>query len=428
MFRKLFKFFFYLSVITIIIGAAAAYIGYRYYTRDLPDFRDNISSYKPKLINQFYTSEGYLLAEFYSENRRLVPFTDIPKHVVDAFVAVEDRRYYEHEGLDYQGIFAALVENIRERKIKRGGSTITQQVTKNIVLSPEKSFSRKIKEAILAYRIEKNLSKQEILYLYLNHIYLGDGAYGVEAASKNYFGIPARDISIAQAAVLAGLPKRPERYNPRKNLQRALERQKTVLRILKTTGYITDDQFEQASNEEIVLVPKKNINNNLSPFFVEYVRRYLEYTYGTASYLEGGYKVFTSMDTDLSLKAQWAVRRGVLNLEKRRGRKEIVRTIYKNSIDSYINAHQEASIEKNKIYEAVVVNVNKLKDSSFSIASVNIGKNTGIIKYVVPKQIDKKIKELPFKYSNQYSPISGYDQIDILSKALKTGDVINIKV
>ena len=428
MFRKLFKYFFYLSVITVIIGSVAAYLGYRYYTRDLPDFRDNISSYKPKLINQFYTSEGYLLAEFYSENRRLIPFPDIPQHVIDAFVAVEDRRFYEHEGLDYQGIFAALVENIREGSIKRGGSTITQQVTKNIVLSPERSFSRKIKEAILAYRIEKNLSKQEILYLYLNHIYLGDGAYGVEAASKNYFGVSVKEISIAQAAVLAGLPKRPERYNPRKNLQRALERQRTVLRILQSTQHITDEQYEQAKNEEIVLSAKKNINNNISPYFVEYVRKYLEYTYGTSSYLEGGYRVFTSMDTDLSLKGQWAVRKGILDLEKRRGRKEIVRSINDNSIETYINNQGETEIENNKIYEAVVVNVNKLDGSSFSIASINIANNKGIIKYVVPKQIDKKIKELPFEYSKKYSPISGYDDIDILDRSLKKGDIINVKV
>lgn len=428
MLRKLFKFFFYLSVIIAILGSMTAYVGYRYYTRDLPDFRDNISRYKPKLINQFYTSEGYLLAEFYSENRSLVPFSDIPEHVVNAFIAVEDRRFYEHKGIDYQGITAAIIANIKERRIRRGGSTITQQITKNIVLSPERSFSRKIKEAILAYRIERNLSKQEILYLYLNHIYLGDGAYGVQAASKNYFGIPVKDISIAQASVLAGLTKRPEHYNPRKNLQRALDRQKTVLRILYNLGYLTEQQLTEAKNEEIVLAKKRNINDNISPYFVEYVRRYLEFKYGTAEYLNGGFKVFTSMDTDLSLKGQWAVRKGIIDIEKRRGRNEIVKHISKSSINSYIKAQNEIEIKKNQIYEAAVVNVSSLKESNFSVASLKIGDNDGILKYVVTKQVGKKVKELPFEYSNSYSPISGYDEIDILYNQLRVGDIINVKI
>jgi penicillin-binding protein 1A len=428
MLRKLFKFFFYLSVIIGILGSLAIYVGYRYYTLDLPDFRDNISAYKPKLINQFYTSEGYLLAEFYSENRRLAPFSDIPAHVVDAFVAVEDRRFYEHKGLDYQGIIAALIANIKEREITRGGSTITQQVTKNIVLSPERSLSRKIKEAILAFRIERNLSKQEILYLYLNHIYLGDGAYGVEAASKNYFGVPVKDISIAQAAILAGLPKRPGRYNPRKYLQRAMDRQKTVLKIMRDIDYISEEQLQQALAEEIVIARKKNINNNITPYFVEYVRRYLEFKYGTAEYLNGGFKVFTSMDTDLSLKGQWAVRKGVIDIEKRRGRKEIVKHIGQSRIDSYIKAQNEIKIEVNQIYEAAVVNISSIRESNFSVAHLKIGNNDGILKYVVTKEVGKKVKQLPFKYSNRYSPINGYDQIDILYKRLKVGDIINVKI
>ncbi|NIT12679.1 MAG: hypothetical protein GTN99_00060, partial [Candidatus Dadabacteria bacterium] len=343
-----------------------------------------------------------------------------------AFVAVEDRRFYDHKGLDYQGIFAALIANIKEGKIRRGGSTITQQVTKNIVLSPERSLSRKIKEAILAFRIERNLSKQEILYLYLNHIYLGDGAYGVEAASKTYFGVPVKDITLAQAAILAGLPKRPEHYNPRKYMQRALDRQKTVLKIMRDINYISEEQLEQALTEEIVLARKKNINNTLSPYFVEYVRRYLELKYGTREYLNGGFKVFTSIDTDLSLKAQWAVRKGIMDLEKRRGRKQIVRTIYKDSIDKYINSKKGITVEANNIYEAVVTNVSSLKGSDFSVATLKIGNEDAILKYVVTKDTGKKIKDLPFKYSDKFSPVSGYEDIDILYNELKTGDIINV--
>lgn len=425
---KLFKYLFYLSVVTIILASISVYCAYRYYSYDLPDFRDNISSYKPKLINEIYTSEGYLLAEFFSEYRRIISFSEIPIHVVNSFVAVEDRRFYEHRGVDVRSIFAAAVANIREREIIRGGSTITQQVTKNIVLSPERSFSRKIKEAILAYRIEKNLSKEEILYLYLNHIYLGDGSYGVESASRRYFGKSVKDINIAEAALLAGLPKRPERYNPRKNLQRAIDRQQTVLSILYSINYISKDEFESALKQEITIVDKESINNFIAPYFVEYIRQYIENKFGTTEFLKGGYKVFTSIDTELSLKAQWAIRKGVIDLEKRRGRDEIVKTINKGRFRSFISSNNVKEIHKNKIYQALVVNVKPSNNSNLNIASLKIGDHDAQLKYIISEQIGKKIAELEFEYSDKFLPVSGFKGISLLYKQLEAGNVINVRV
>ena len=163
------------------------YLAYWYFTHDLPDLTE-ITGYKPRLITEVYSSDGRLIADFTTEKRKLIQLEDIPRHVRNAFIAVEDKRFFEHEGVDFKRVVGALIKNIREGEIVQGGSTITQQVAKNLVLSPEKSISRKIKEAILAYRMENNLLKEEILYIYLNHIYLGDGTYGVEAASRNYFG------------------------------------------------------------------------------------------------------------------------------------------------------------------------------------------------------------------------------------------------
>ena len=180
------------------------YVFYLYFTHDLPNLTQ-ITGYKPRLVTEVYSANGTLIGEFVSDQRKLIPYEEIPGQVKNAFIAVEDKRFFEHKGVDFKRIIGALLKNIQEGEIVQGASTITQQVAKNLVLSPERSLSRKIKEAVLAYRMENNLSKEEILYIYLNHIYLGDGTYGIEAASENYFGKSSRDINLAEAALLAGL-------------------------------------------------------------------------------------------------------------------------------------------------------------------------------------------------------------------------------
>ncbi|MGH7884293.1 MAG: transglycosylase domain-containing protein, partial [Thermodesulfobacteriota bacterium] len=214
-----------------IVGMVSLFAAYKYFANDLPDLKD-ITGYEPTLVNEFYSSNGTLVAEYGIEKRKLVDLEDIPDHVIDAFIAIEDKRFYEHQGFDLKGIFRAVVQNTIKGEVVSGASTITQQVTKNLVLSSQKTYTRKIKELILSYRIEKNLTKKEILYLYLNQIYLADGNYGVQAASQNFFGKDIGEIGIAEAAILAGIPKRPEYYSPRKNLKNALSRQKTVLNIM----------------------------------------------------------------------------------------------------------------------------------------------------------------------------------------------------
>ena len=187
-----------------LLGGVTLYAAYHYFARDLPDL-SKITGYRPALDTEVYSYDGRLIAEFYTERRKLIPLEVLPRHVIDAFISIEDQRFFEHQGFDPRRIIAAFIVNMREGKIVQGASTITQQVVKNLIFTSERKYTRKIKEAILSYDMEKNLSKDEILYIYLNHIYFGSNSYGIEAASQNFFGKSASDINIAEAALLASL-------------------------------------------------------------------------------------------------------------------------------------------------------------------------------------------------------------------------------
>ena len=350
-----------LLLLAVISLSAFVFVTYKYYARDLPDLKD-ITSYKPTLVNEIYSADGTMIGRFGLEKRKLIELNRIPQHVIDSFIAVEDKRFFEHSGLDFKGILRAFIQNIQEGEVVAGGSTITQQVTKNLILSPERTLSRKIKEAILAHRIEKNLSKEEILYLYLNHIYLADGTYGIEAASMNYFGKSSKDINIAEAALLAGIPKRPERYSPRKQYERAIDRQKVILKIMYEEDFITKDQYDEASGYTINIMPKSDINYQVSPYFVEHVRKYLEKMVGEEQYKLGGYKVFTTIDIDLSLAAQWAVRKGIYDYESRWSNNFIKKSIStQDGINKFISSTNRDRIKTGNKINGVVTSVENVK-------------------------------------------------------------------
>lgn len=429
---KLLAFVLITFFLLIAVGVIALYAGYLYYTRDLPNFRA-ITGYKPKLTSEVYSSDGTLVAEFAAERRKLIGSEDIPPHVMNAFIAVEDRRFFEHEGVDIKSIIGAMFENIQEGDWVRGASTITQQVIKNIILTPERTMSRKIKEAILAHRIENNLSKEEILYLYLNHIYLADGTYGIESASRNYFGKSARDINIAEAALLAGLPKKPEYFSPRKHLGRALDRQKLVLSKMEEAGFITREQRSEALEYEIEIVPREWINNDVAPYFVEHVRRYLQDRVGVDNFVNGGYTVFTTLDIDLNLEAQWALRRGILNLEARRGRKVVSRHLSgEREIKRFRDKQDIESLEAGGTYEAVVTKVEKAdkskdSDSSVYTAEIGIGDVDAIVKFAVSNPLGSAIAGLDSPYSDKLAPADGYGGISLTASMLKAGDVVRVK-
>ncbi len=413
-------------------GAIALYGAYLYYSRDLPNFRA-ITGYKPKLITEVYSSDGTLIAEFAAERRKLIPYDEIPPRVRNAFIAIEDKRFFEHEGVDIKSIIGAMFENLQEGDWVRGASTITQQVIKNIILTPERTLSRKIKEAILAHRIENNLSKEEILYLYLNHIYLADGTYGIEAASQDYFGKSARDLDLAEAALLAGLPKKPEYYSPRKHLERALERQKLVLEKMEEAGFITRDQRFDAIDRKIEIAPRRRVNSDLAPYFVEHVRRYLQDKVGLKDFLNGGYTVFTTLDLDLNLEAQWAVKRGIINLDSRHGH---------NFVSGHLTGDKEIkkfrqeqgikSVEIGDTYDAVITSVSKddkSKDSNKPLytAKIGVGSVEGILKFAVSSPYGTAVPGLSSPYSKKLAPADGYEGTSLSPDELKVGDVVKVE-
>jgi len=420
---KFFLYFVLFCVFLIGAGVLTLYAVYIYYTKDLPDL-SVVTGYKPKLVTEVYSSNGTLIGEFAAERRKIVRYESIPPHVRNAFIAVEDKRFFEHEGVDLKSILGAMFENIQEGDWVRGASTITQQVIKNVILTPERTLSRKIKEAVLAHKIENNLSKEEILFLYLNHIYLADGTYGVETASENYFGKSAKDINIAEAALLAGLPKKPEYFSPRKHLDRALQRQKLVLKKMVESGFINEDERAEAIEYEIDIVPRKSINYKIAPYFVEHVRKHLENKVGTQAFLNGGYKIFTTLDLELNNEAKWAVKRGVLDLESRHGRKVVSKQLKNQDLINKFRDNQNVqNIEPGTIYDGVVTKVekiNKAEEEALQVysAEIGVGGASGILKYTVSSLFGKGMDD---------AENSGLEGVSLSPVELKVGDVIGVK-
>lgn len=263
--------------------------------------------------SKIYAADGTLLAEIFDvENRTMIPLASIPIHLRNATIAIEDERYYSHSGVDYEAIGRAAVTNISRMRLAEGGSTITQQLVKNIYVSGERSFSRKIAEAVLAVRLEQTTSKDEILERYLNTIYYGEGAYGAEAAAQTYFGKSASELDLSESATLAGLPNAPSAYSPRQNVAAAYERRNMVLGKMAELGHISDDEAAAAAAVPIVL---QSVSRSVSePYFVEYVKQQLVEMYGAGTLFEGGLRVYTTIDPELQAAGLKAIQ-GTLNQE-----------------------------------------------------------------------------------------------------------------
>ena len=316
------KRFLQISIITlsvlIALGAAGLAGLYFWAARDLPGFQ-KVTDYRPPLVTTVYADGGEVLGYFYKEKRFLVRLSQVSPWVGKAFLAAEDDSFYQHEGVDFAGIFRAMIKNIKAGSIKQGGSTITQQVIKRLLLTPEKSYKRKLKEAILAYRLERYLTKEEILTIYLNQIYLGAGAYGIEAASRIYFGKHAKDLDLAQAALLAGLPQAPSRYSPNRHPETAKNRQRYVLDRMLELGWITKSQFEEALAEPLVYTSMDDPSWQKGPYYLEEVRRLLVERYGEDMVYNGGLNVYTGCDLKHQDAADVALKKGLIASTKRRG-------------------------------------------------------------------------------------------------------------
>ncbi len=284
---------------------------------DFPSI-ESARAYRPSVTSRIFDRNNRVVGEIYLEKRTVVPYKAIPLRVVNAFVAAEDAHFFEHKGVDYVAIFRALLKDIFSGGYAQGASTITQQTVKSLFLTPEKSISRKLKEIILAYRIEGKLSKEEILYLYLNQIYLGDGAYGVEAAAQTYFSKSVSSLTLGEAALMAGLAQATSRYSPRSHLDRAKVRQRYVLRRMAEVGFIGKEEAESAYNTRILLAPPSSFRSKAA-YFLEYVRLYLQEKYGAETVNRTEMRIYTTIDGRLQEAATDALKDGVKRMEERNG-------------------------------------------------------------------------------------------------------------
>lgn len=302
-----------ISAVGLISVAAVLY----YFGHDLPSRLDLKSAYRPAVISTVYDVRGQPIGEFYHQRRIVVPLDRMPPHVIQALLAAEDSRFFAHGGVDVFAIMRAVFSNLRRRAVREGASTITQQLVRGFFLTPERTLGRKIREAILAYRVEKNHTKEEILYLYLNQVYFGHGNYGIEAASRDYFGKGVDQLSLAEAALLAGLPRSPSRNSPYRDFFAATKRQRYVLRRMLQEKFINEAAYQEALQTPVRLSPAPALNSQIAPYFVEYVRRVIGDRYGFGPLLQGGLQIYTTLDGDVQLAAQKALREGLNEIRLR---------------------------------------------------------------------------------------------------------------
>lgn len=356
----IFKIFLTLIGLGFIAGVTGAVV-FIYFNLDLPKI-EKLQDYKPKLASQIFSKDGALLAELGLEKREIVEIKDVPDRVVNAFLSAEDDKFFEHKGVDYFGLARAMFANFKAGRVVQGGSTITQQVAKSLLLTSERSITRKLKDFILAQRIEEKLSKKEILYLYLNQVYLGGGYYGVKAAAHGYYNKELKDVTVAEAAMMAGLLVAPGKYSPYVKPQAARMRQHYVLDRMYKLGKITKAQFENALKEKTIYhIREEELR---AGYFTEWVRQKVAESVGEESFLIDGYKIKTTLDWELQKVAEEQLSKGIKDVDKRQGykgpfahignedfakfEKESRRNIYKKRSEYFtINEANEKSFEFN---------------------------------------------------------------------------------
>ncbi|TAL12366.1 MAG: PBP1A family penicillin-binding protein [Nitrospirae bacterium] len=314
--RPLWKFLLW-SVLTVTLAGLVVGAGTVWYLmEDLPPLT-GLHEYQPSLVTRVYSADKQVIGQFFVERRILVPLDKIPRHMVNAIVAIEDARFFEHRGLDFVGIARAAVTNVLSGKVRQGASTITQQLARSLFLSPKRDFQRKMKEALLALKMEQILGKEQILELYLNQIYFGHGAYGVQSAAQTYFGKDVAQVTLAEAAYLAGLPKGPSDYSPYYHPDAAARRHAIVLKRMVEERFIGADEAERAAEEVVSF--KRLTRDEPAPHFVENVRLKLMAAYGEQMVYKGGLQVYTTLSLSDQQVATAALQEGLRQLDKRQG-------------------------------------------------------------------------------------------------------------
>ncbi len=406
----------FVAVLLLItsMGIALWYI----WSSNLP-YIGSLKDYNPPIITEVFANDGQIIGQFWDERRILVPIEEIPDHTIDAFIGAEDDRFFQHKGIDLSSILRALFKNIKAGRIEQGGSTITQQVTKSLLLkNPARTYKRKVREALLSLQIEREFSKGEILYRYLNQIYLGNRLYGIEAASQGYFGKKTSELSIAESALLAGLAQAPSRDSPIKHPERAKLRQKYVLERMKAEGYIDDKEFEEASNTKLEIQPKEEQYSKRAPYFLEHIRQIVERKYGRHLLYKGGLKIQTTVNLPMQIAAKNAIQRGLNEFDKREGFRGPISKVSPADEDEFdrqmIEKLKRKPLEIGAVTEGIVTKVDRRKKKTL----VRIGDQLGLLPLS------------NMKWARMVNPEKIYSRYKLKNPAdvLAPGDIILVKV
>lgn len=410
----------FLCLAGLLVSTIGATVLYFKYSKELPDVRV-LKEFQPSTITKLYSDSDELIAEFYIEKRILIPKEKIPLRMKQATLAVEDSHFYYHFGIDPKAIARAFITNFKAGRVVEGGSTITQQLAKTLFLTRDRNITRKIKEAILAIRLELIFSKDEILEIYLNQIYYGHGSYGIEAAARTYFGKSAEDLTFEECAMLASLPKAPNNYTPYRHPERAKKRRNHALRRMATLGFITQAESEEGQKSEFHLGEITGMLNR-APYFVEYIRQFLQETYGSKKIYREGLGVYTTLNIEHQEVAQQAVKENLLTADKRYGYRGPLGTVdlsenpfdIQNTIREHndLKEDEEITLEQGITLKGVVLEVTD------DDVLVGLGKNEGII----------ELKDMDWARKPNTYVDGRWAKIASAKKALSPGDLILVKV
>jgi penicillin-binding protein 1A len=413
--RGLTLYLIYAFIISIVVPLLIGVFLFLYYSNHLPDFKP----LKERNLNAYsivYSEEDEVVGKFLMDNRIPIPYERIPKLLVQAFIAAEDAEFFQHKGVDYKGIARAMFKNLIAGRIVQGGSTITQQVTKTFFLTPKRSLLRKLKEVAYAFGLERNLAKEEILFLYLNNIYLGNGAYGVEAASESHFNKRTEQLNLAEIAMMAGLVKAPSRYSPVNNLKRAKERQAYVLTRMAELGFISPEQKERALRAPLKVQSRESAYFSKAPYFTEFVRHQVERKYGKEKLYHEGLRIYTTLDLSLQRIAQRSVKMGLRELDKRQGFRGPIQTLSPKEMK--ILSHQKRGalnpLPQNEIGEGVILS----KEDSKKLYTVWVEDRKGILPF----------SEVAWALHNKPISHPRPQKVKGPSDLLKIGDVVHVRV
>lgn len=405
----------YAFIISAIVPLLIGVLLFLYYSNRLPDFKP----LKERTLNAHsivYSEEDAVVGKFLMDNRIPIPYERIPKPLVEAFIAAEDAEFFKHKGIDYKGIARAMFKNLIAGRIVQGGSTITQQVTKTFFLTPKRSLLRKLKEVAYAFGLERNLTKEEILFLYLNNIYLGNGAYGVEAAAESYFNKRTEQLNLAEIAMMAGLVKAPSRYSPIHNLKRAKDRQAYVLTRMVEVGIISPEEKQKALRTPLKIQSRESAYFSKAPYFTEFIRQQVERKYGKEKLYQEGLRIYTTLDLSLQKMAQRSLEMGLRELDKRQGFRGPIQTLSLNELKSLSHQKKEAvtPLAQNEIFEGVILS----KDDSKKFFTVWVEDRKGILPF------SEAAWALHVKPTPHFKPQKVKDPSDLL----KIGDVVQVRV